>query len=310
MYELKRIVVSLDLTALDEEVVRYTSVMAEIMDADTIYFLHVAASLNLPDTLSEEYGAALAPVDETIKHETRATVDKHFSNRDTTDIHVDVLEGKPTETVLKYAKRKEADLIVLGKPNQSVRPRLHLGKIAELSSCSVLFVPKGADIRLDEVGVALDFSDQSFRAVQQALRIADEGNQRMPPVRVYGLHVYRVPNGFSKTGKSYEEFAQIMEHNAREEEKKFFKKHKLAFDRCDVRYRLSRDNEVHDELEAFAEEKNLDMLVVGSQGRTAAASLLLGSVSEQMLHYENHIPLFVVKEKGGNLGFFEALFKL
>ena len=79
MYQLKRIVVSLDLTNLDEEVVRYTSVMAEIMDADTIYFLHVAASLELPDSLSEEYRSALAPVDETIKHETQATVDKYFS---------------------------------------------------------------------------------------------------------------------------------------------------------------------------------------------------------------------------------------
>jgi nucleotide-binding universal stress UspA family protein len=310
MYELKRIIVSLDLTELDEEVVRYTSVMAEIMDADTIYFLHVAASLDLPDTLSEEYGAALAPVDETIKHETQTTVDKYFAGRDTTDIYVDVLEGKPTETVLKYAKRKEADLIVLGKPNQSVRPRLHLGKIAELSSCSVLFVPKGADIRLDEVGVALDFSNQSYRALQQALRIADEGNQRQPPVRVYGLHVYRVPNGFSKTGKSYEEFAQIMEENAQKEATKFFKEHKLTSDTCEMHYQLSRDRAVHDELQAFAEDKNLDMLLVGSQGRTAAASLLLGSVSEEMLHYENHIPLFVVKEKDGNLGFFEALFKL
>ena len=310
MHQLKRIVVSLDLNNLDEEVVRYTSVMAEIMDADTIYFLHVAASLELPESLSEEYGSALAPVDETIKHETQATVDKYFSSRDTTDTYVDVLEGKPTETVLKYAKRKEADLIVLGKPNRDHRPRLHLGKIAELSPCSVLFVPKGADIRLDEVGVALDFSEQAYQALQQALRIAEEGNQRQPPVRVYGLHVYGVPNGFSKTGKSYEEFAQIMEHNAREEATKFFKEHKLSPQQCEMIYRLSRDREVHDELQAFAEEKNLDMLLVGSQGRTAAASLLLGSVSEKMLHYENHIPLLVVKEKGGNLGFFEALFKL
>lgn len=310
MYQLKRIVVSLDLTDLDEEVVRYTSVMAEMMDADTIYFLHVAESLELPEGLSEEYGSALAPVDETIKHETQATVDKYFSKRDTTDIYVDVLEGKPTETVLKYAKRKEADLIVLGKPNLDHQPRLHLSKIAELGSCSVLFVPKGADIRLDEIGVALDFSEQSYQALQQALRIAEEGRQRMPPVNLYGLHVYRVPNGFSKTGKSYEEFAQIMEHNAQEEAKKFFKEHKLKPRECEMRYQLSRDKEVHDELQEFAEEKNLDLLLVGSQGRTAAASLLLGSVSEKLLHYENHMPLFMVKEKGGNLGFFEALFKL
>ncbi len=160
MYQLKRIVVSIDLTDLDEEVVCYTSVIAEVMDADTIYFLHVAKSLDLPANLAAEYQSALAPVDETIKHETQATVDKYFQSRAGTDIYVDVLEGKPTESLLKYAKRKEADLIVVGKPNRDRRPSLHLGKIAELSSCSVLFVPKGADIRIKQVGVAMDFSEE------------------------------------------------------------------------------------------------------------------------------------------------------
>ena len=77
-----------------------------------------------------------------------------------------------------------------------------------------------------------------------------------------------------------------------------------------MRYKLTQDAAIHDELQDFSEEKNLDMLLVGSQGRTAAASLLLGSVSEEMLHYENNIPLFIVKKKDSNMGFFEALFKL
>ena len=310
MYQLKRIVVSIDLTDLDEEVVCYTSVMAEMMDADTIYFLHVAKNLDLPDNLSEEYRSALAPVDETIKHETQATVDKYFASRDTTDTFVEVLEGKPTETLLKYAKRKEADLIVLGKPNRNQRPRLNLGKIAELSHCSVLFVPKGADIRIDKVGVALDFSAHSNRALEQAFRIMEEGQRRNPPVTVYGLHVYKVPNGFSKTGKSYEEFAQIMEQHAREDAAKFFKAQKIDPNTCQMEYQLTKDAAVHDELQKFAEAKDLDVLLIGSQGRTAAASLLLGSVSEEMLHYENHIPLFIVKEKDSNMNFFQALFKL
>ena len=311
MYQLKRIVVSLDLTDLDEEVVRYTSIIAEIMDADTIYFVHVAQHLDLPDDLAKEYKSALAPVDETIKHETQATVDKYFQSRDTTAISIDVLEGKPTETVLKYAKRKEAELIVLGKPNQGRRPSLHLGKIAEHSTCSVLFVPKGADIRIEKIGVAMDFSEHSNRALEQAFRIADEGKQQgVGQVDIYGLHVYRVPHGFSKTGKSYEEFAQIMEKNARKDAAKFFKEHHIKDTMCEMRYKLTKDAAIHDELKAFAEEKNLDMLLIGSQGRTAAASLLLGSVSEEMLHYENHIPLFIVKEKDSNMGFFEALFKL
>ena len=135
---------------------------------------------------------------------------------------------------------------------------------------------------------------------------AEEGHE----VTVYGLHVYRVPNGFSKTGKSYEEFAQIMEKHAREDAAKFFKEHDINESMCEMRYKLTKDASIHDELQAFSEEKNLDMLLIGSQGRTAAASLLLGSVSEEMLHYENNIPLFIVKEKDSNMGFFEALFKL
>ena len=306
MYQLKRIVVSIDLTDLDEEVVSYTSVIAEIMDADTIYFVHIAQSLDLPDNLAKEYQSTLAPVDETIKHETRTTVDKHFTSRPDTDIYVDVLEGKATEALLKYAKQKEADLIVLGKPNRNRRPPLHLGKIAELSTCSVLFIPKGADIQIEKIGVAMDFSEHSDRALQQAFRIAKEGTN----VTIYGLHVYKVPSGFSKTGKSYEEFAQLMERHAREDAAKFFKKHKIDDTTCEMRYKLSEDAAIHDELQAFSEEKNLDMLLIGSQGRTAAASLLLGSVSEEMVHYENNIPLFIVKEKDSNMGFFEALFKL
>ena len=306
MYQLKRIVVSIDLTDLDEEVVSYTSVIAEVMDADTVYFVHVARSLDLPDNLAKEYQSALAPVDETIKHETQATVDRHFQSRATTDTYVDVLEGKATETLLKYAKRKEADLLVLGKPNLDRRPPLHLGKIAELSSCSVLFVPKNADIQIEKIGVAMDFSEHSNRALEQAFQIAKEGHG----VTVYGLHVYRVPNGFSKTGKSYEEFAEIMEQHARKDADKFFKEHDIDDTACEMRYKLTKDVAIHDELQAFSEEKNLDMLLIGSQGRTAAASLLLGSVSEEMLHYENNIPLFIVKEKDSNMGFFEALFKL
>ena len=306
MYHLKRIVVSIDLTDLDEEVVSYTSVMAEIMDADTVYFVHIAQSLDLPDTLAQEYQSVLAPVDETIEHETQATVDRHFQSRADTDTYVDVLEGKATETLLKYAKRKEADLIVLGKPNLDRQPPLRLGKIAELSTCSVLFVPKGASIRIKKIGVAMDFSEHANRALMQALRIAQEGKD----VTVYGLHVYRVPSGFSSTGKSYEEFARIMEQHAREDAAKFFKEHDIEESACEMRYKLTKDAAIHDELQEFSEEKELDLLLIGSQGRTAAASWLLGSVSEKMLHYENNIPLFIVKEKDSNMGFFEALFQL
>jgi len=306
MYQLKRILVCVDLSAMDEDVIRYAAEMAKITEADSVYFLHAAKDLNLPEELADKYQDVLAPVDETLKHQVQDTVDKYFSKQNGTDIEIDILEGKPTDTVLKFAKRKNVDLIVLGKHTSKGKPKINQGKIAELSHCSVLFVPKGADIQVHSIMVAADFSDNAKRAMEQAIHI----KEKKKDVTIYSHHVYTVPHGYHKTGKSYEEFAEIMKGHAENDSHKFFKKHELDESICEKHYTLSEDDKIHDELNDFAVDKNTDMIMIGSQGRTAAASILLGSVAEQILHYENNIPVFIVKKKNDNMSFFEALLKI
>lgn len=306
MYKLKKIVVSVDLSDLDEEVIRYASVIAEIMDADTMYFLHVAKDLNLPEDIAKKYSDLVAPVDETIKQQVQETVDKYFSHRTNTKCYIDILEGNPTDKLLKYVKQKNADLIVLGKPQRKEEHKVKLGRVAELCNCSALFVPPHADIKIDNLVVAIDFSSHAEEALEQALHIAHAGNQ----VKVYGHHVYHVPHGYYKTGKSYEEFAKIMLDNAKKEEQKFFKKYQIPEEECLMTYSLTEDDKIHDELSAFAEQKGADMILVGSRGRTAAASILLGSVSERLLHHKNTIPLFIVKNKKETMNFLQALMEL
>lgn len=307
MYELKRIVVSVNLSDLDEEVIRYASIIADMMDADTIYFLHVAEDLNLPEEVAKKYAGMMAPVDETIRHQVRETVGRYFSERETTESVIDILEGKPTDQLLKYARRKEANLIIAGRPPYSRKLQVNIGKVAELSNCSVLLVPKQADIKIENLVVAMDFSSDAESALEQALQIARAAGHE---VKVYGHHVYHVPHGFYKTGKSYEEFAAIMLANAKKEAHQFFKKSKMDESECIMTYSLSEDDKIHDELNRYAVSHDADMILVGSRGRSAVASMLLGSVSERLLHYDNNIPVFVVKDEEENMGFLEALFKL
>ena len=305
MYDLKRIVVSVDFSDLDEEVIRYASIVSQIMGADTIYFVHVAETLDLPDHLEESYRTVLAPVDETFEHEVQILVEKYFPDQDGTQAKVDILEGKPTEELIKYGRQKDADLIILGKPEEPNK-YVQLSKIAELSTCSTLFVPHDADIKIEKIAVALDFSEYSKMALEQALKFREEGEN----VTIYGHHVYQIPKGYSKTGKSYAEFSQIMEENAQKDAQKFFNKHSLDEDICEMRYQLSEDAKVDDELFDFAKKKDMDLLIIGSRGRTVAASLLLGSVAERLLRYRGNIPLYIVKEKNSNMSFLEALFNL
>ncbi|MGD1893078.1 MAG: universal stress protein [Cyclobacteriaceae bacterium] len=305
MYDLKRIVISVDFSDLDEEVIRYASIVSQIMEADAIYFVHVAETLDLPDHLEEQYRSVLAPVDETIEYEVKLLAEKYFPPQDGTQTTVNVLQGKPTDELIKYARQKDADLIILVKPEVAYK-YVQLSKIAELSSCSTLFVPQDADIKIDKVAVAIDFSEYAKMALEQALRFKGEGDD----VTIYGHHIYQIPKGYSKTGKSYAEFSRIMEENARKDAQKFFQTYNLDEDICEMRYQLSEDTKIDDELFGFAQEKDVDLLIIGSRGRTVAASLLLGSVAERLLRYRDNIPLFIVKEKNSNMGFLEALLNI
>ncbi len=305
MYELKRIVISVNLTNLDEEVVRYASVVSHIMDADSVYFVHVADTLDLPEDLAKQYHDVLAPVDETIKHEIQHLIDDYFPHGESTQVSIDVLQGKPTDELIRYGKQKDTDLIILGKPESS-STKINLAKVAEISASSVLFVPKNADIKIDKIAVALDFSDHAKMALTQAVKFTKEGED----VTIYGHHVYQIPKGYSKTGKSHEEFSQIMEENAKKESKKFFASNSLQEDVFEMRYQLSEDAKIDDELFGFAQQKDVDLMIIGSRGRTAAASILLGSVAERLLAYQTNIPLFMVKEKNSNMSFLEALLSI
>jgi hypothetical protein len=48
------------------------------------------------------------------------------------------------------------------------------------------------------------------------------------------------------------------------------------------------------------------LIVIGAKGRSLAALVLLGSVTEKLIE-TTHVPILAVKKKGSGMGFLEAL---
>ena len=301
MNQLKRILICLDNTETDEYILKFSQNIFHKLKCEALYFLHVAKSLDIPDELIKKYPDLIAPVDEAAKRNLTFRIDNYFEQG---QYQIEVLEGDIISEILKYTKRKNVDLLVMGHKKGSGTSDVIQRKIAKLSYTSLLLIPE-EEVTLSPVLVPVDFSKNSAEALQLAVLIA-EINQ----VEIVAQHVYQVPSGYHKTGKSHEEFAEIMEQNAREEFKKFTKSINTKGITINDHYTLDGDSNHADNITEFAKQINAGLIIVGSRGRTAMASLIMGSVAEKVISLNKNIPLLIVKDKNENMDLLDAIFNL
>ncbi|OEK02833.1 hypothetical protein BFP97_15460 [Roseivirga sp. 4D4] len=301
----RRMLVALDLSDMDVFVVKYASMIAKVFGIDAVYFLHVTTSLELPEEIQEKYGNVIAPVDETLMKEMEVVINDHFVAPEGCDINVNVLAGTVTDEVLKFAKVKVVDLMLLGRKEVLTGSGLNSRKIAKGTASSIIFVPEEPKNRLEKVLVSIDYSEHSQMAFEIGIDI-----QKKSGAKLLSNNVYRVPVGYAKSGKSYEEFADIMLENTRAECERFFKKINLEGVEYDHTYALDDDPHPADKIYKTGAELDVDMIILGSKGRSSGAAFLIGSVAEKLLMEDRDIPLFLVKKGKENMSFLEALFRL
>ncbi|MEQ9300631.1 MAG: universal stress protein [Cyclobacteriaceae bacterium] len=295
--------VGLDLTEMDDHIIRQAATMCKMLALERIFFVHVAKDLQLPDELIAKYPGLVDPLDESIETDIMTKVEKYFIEMDV-GISIIVKEGHPIDKILKLSKVKNVDLIILGRKKNLDGSGIVSSKIARNCPCSILFVTRDSPVAIDKILVPVDFSEHSALAIQLALHI-----QENTSIKLQLVHIYGVPIGYYKTGKSLQEFAAIMKTYAEKDHQKFLAKYHFPLNTsCEY---LLTDNGHYPELTySYAEKNDTDLIIMGSQGRTGIASILMGSVAEKLVYLDSDIPILIIKEKGENMGFFDALMKL
>jgi len=307
MYEFKRILVALDLTAMDEFVAAYAAMFARVVQPEKVYLFHVAKSFDLPEAVQAEFGDVLMPVDEELTKKVHGYVDQYFKGMECS-FEVVVKEGNAYDQILRWTDLKLVDLMIAGKKSTLPGTGVVPGKLARLMHCSLLFVPENPPASLAPIWVPVDFSNHSRMALQQALVLNDKIQNQQRGIMCH--HVYHLPSGFHKSGKSREEFAAIMQGHAQNDYKKFLNEIGTPEEELQVEYTLDDNLDPSDKIHEQAEGAGAKLIIMGSQGRTKMAAMLLGSIAEKTLGRVNTVPVLIVKDKQKNMSWFEALLKL
>lgn len=205
--------------------------------------------------------------------------------------------GRPHEEITRLAHELDADLVVIGRlPATSDRPawgsRGQL--IARHAGRSVLLVPHGSTLRLDDVVVGMDFSHRAADALKLAVGFS---------AHVRALYAFHTDPGLAYVGLSPKQFAERIRRNAQ----KHFERDvlpDLAPDATPPTLEVIETERVSDAI--LVASRDAGLIVVGSRGLTPLATMLLGSTAERVGGLCN-APVLIVRTKGEDLGLLRGL---
>lgn len=195
---------------------------------------------------------------------------------DTTTILVE--EGDAVETVARVAGTVGSELIVIGVARSSLLGELMLGRTVDglLRRCpEPLLVVKARPRRpYRHIVVATDFSESSRHALDTAARFFPE-----EPLTLF--HAYDPPmSGLADDAAAYRrEYRETAEQDC-EAFLQDAKTHRSNLRRPRVMIEYGAPNHL---LHDYVAENGADLVVVGTQGRSAILDVLIGSVAKRIL---------------------------
>lgn len=307
MYQIKKLIVCLDQSSLDETLVNFASFIARANQTKKIYFTNVIRNLNIPKDVLTEFPNLIENMVEERKTQMKEIVEKYFENEKEIELAYVVKEGQLSKKILKLAHEKSADMIIVGRKVNLPGTGVLSQRLARRASCSLLIVPENAQPKIDKLLVPSDFSDYSKDAMEEAVLIAEKYGDN---TEIICQNVFTVPSGYHFTGKSYEEFTAIMQMHAEINFKKFIRK--IDTKNIDIRpvYTQDEDDDPVEDILAKAKEISADAIVIGAKGRTAATALFIGSMAERLIQLNDEFPLLVTRPKGKNAGILDYILEI
>jgi nucleotide-binding universal stress UspA family protein len=286
MKPVKNILVGLDLSSIDDQLIAYSSFFSEMIDVEKVYFVHNIKRYEISELLEKEIENV--DLEEVITEELREKIDQHF----TSEIEWDILisDDPYTESLISYIVNKYSiDLLILGNKNNESGSGILAFKLLRTIRCQFLWVPSNFKPKMDKIWVGTDFSNASKKCFVFTNYLESKGSLDVKAVHVYSLPIHFSPyvnnskiepKMDSYVDKKFDNFLKKVDYSGSVQSFKI----------------LGREANIASKLKKEAYKNDVDLLVVADKGSNTFSNLTLGSVTEDLFNRELRIPLLVVKD--------------
>lgn len=246
---LKSILVATDLDAASQPALRTGARLAALADAK-LHLLHVASQPepHAADRLAAHFRAVVG---------------------EDAEADVEVVIGKPAETIVAHARKVDASVIVLG-PHRHIGARTAMGstasEVVRTAPCPCLVAAVELNLPLERVLAPIDLSEIAGGALSVALSWASALRPRGDDARLTALHVTTDPKPAALTARSVQQEVERARARAG------------GAARVAISERVTTAPDPIDAILDHATGERADLIVMGTRGAAGAVSGL-GSVS-------------------------------
>ncbi|MBZ0156601.1 MAG: universal stress protein [Alphaproteobacteria bacterium] len=186
---------------------------------------------------------------------------------------------RPYQAIVDEAVRRQADVIVMGRRGMTGLRKMLMGSVTARvvghAPCKVLVVPKDAVMRGERILLATDGSPYSEAAEHEIITMG----KRCPHIK--GIAALSV----ASSGDTQEQARATVERVVKRAEEEG-----IAIEP------LTAVGRPQDAIVDAVRQKNIDMVVMGTHGRTGMEKLLMGSISERVVGL-SPAAILVIKSK-------------
>jgi nucleotide-binding universal stress UspA family protein len=294
-FPVNELLIGLQRNPKDQALLKYVAFLCGEIHPDRVAMLHVIpADSNPIGVLYPPATIALDPeYEEKLIAELESSAAPHFSGLNIPKSYL-VKGGAPLDQLVATANDRGANLVVVGKRRGTSWHTILVKNMIRQLTARIMMVPETAEAKLNTIFVPIDFSQNSIRALRNALAIREESGR---DIRILAVNVYQRPDLMAfNLSMTAAEFKRQVEANHREGFANFVAENFPGKeDQIEPLLIQNEDPDIAYILHEKATEEKADLIMIGARGHSKLAVLLLGSTAESLLNINASIPTMIVK---------------
>jgi nucleotide-binding universal stress UspA family protein len=286
-----KIICAIDFSNFTDTILSYSVALCKKYNAK-LFLIHVTVDVR---TLLEHNETAL-DLEALQKSNIRDAQDllENTAKDLTVENEIIIRQGTPADAISRFASEQKADMVITATHGKSGFKRFLLGSVTEKLMknlhCPLLILPMhgndvrspaGFEMKLKKILVGCDFSPDSKLAVDCCLSLAQEFQAELYLLHVIKPSLYKDER--EKLDKLYNELDGQLNDMVPE----------ACRDWCIAKTTLL-EGEPYLELTNYANEHDIDLVVLGIRGHTLFEKLLVGSTTDRLIRHAS-FPVFVVR---------------